>query len=59
MALNNNVSGSGPFVFLLITNGKIICNGIKGIAKRLSFSRGTPYSINLIMVIASVANAIY
>ncbi len=59
IAFINKLSGSGPFVYLLITKGNIICNGINGTAKRPSFSRGTPYSINLITVIDSVAKAIY
>lgn len=59
MAAYSNDNGSGPFEYLLIIKGKIICNGVNGTAKRPSFSRGTPYSISLSTVIDSVANAIY
>jgi hypothetical protein len=51
--------GLGPFVYLLINNGSMICNGVRGTANKPSFSFGTPASINLRNDMESVANAIY
>lgn len=47
--------GRAPTIYLLIKNGKIICNGINGIAIKASLSLGTPFSTNFNGATASTA----
>jgi hypothetical protein len=46
MALIKKSNGFGPFVYLLINSGRMICSGASGTASRPSFSLGTPASIS-------------
>jgi hypothetical protein len=59
MAFMRMLSAFGPFVYLLMISGRIICSGVSGTAKRLSFSLGTSYSISFKRVIDSVAKPIF
>jgi hypothetical protein len=46
MALIKKSNGFGPFVYLLINSGRMICSGASGTASRPSFSLGTPASMS-------------
>ncbi|RNA05480.1 hypothetical protein BpHYR1_038162 [Brachionus plicatilis] len=47
------VKGLGPFVNLLINNGKTISNGVRGIAKSPKLSLDTPFSISFTLLVRS------
>lgn len=58
IALTKVSIGLGPVVYFEIRNGKIICNGVIGIASIAKRSFGTPASSNFNPVAESAANPI-
>lgn len=40
------IKGLGPLVYLLISKGNTISNGVSGIASKPKLSRDTPFSIS-------------
>lgn len=59
IAFKNIWSGFGPEVYLAITKGSKICNGVIGIAKKARLSLWTPAAISFNPTAFSYANPIY